>query len=312
LNTELSAAYLEADTLNQELQYRQEILENQATEIEIINTQLQEQNEILMRLDIEKNELLGIVSHDLKNPISAVLGLAEMLQSEVNAGTENTSAITEQIVLAANQMLLLVKNLLDVNRLEEGAMTFTMEQCNLLHLVDTTVRQYLPIAAAKQITIHYFPEVASSLVFADKQSVMQILDNLLSNAVKYSPLGKNVFVRVCHSPLVIGQSSDENSPHSTDHVTNVLMTNDHVTNTQSTNDYVRVEVQDEGEGIAEEEQTKLFGKFVRLSARPTGGEHSTGLGLSIVKKMVEAMNGRVWCESESGNGATFIVELPRA
>jgi two-component system, sensor histidine kinase and response regulator len=69
-------------------------------------------------------------------------------------------------------------------------------------------------------------------------------------------------------------------------------------------------VQDEGEGISQEDMKKLFGKFARLSARPTGGEHSTGLGLSIVKKMVEAMGGRVWCESELGKGATFIVELP--
>ncbi len=303
LNTELSAAYLEADTLNQELQYRQEILEHQATEIEIINTQLQEQNEMLMRLDSEKNELLGIVSHDLKNPISAVLGLAEMLQSDADAGTEHASAITEQIVLAANQMLSLVKNLLDVNRLEEGAMTFTMEQFDLSPLVATTVRQYLPMAAAKQITIHYAPEVVSNFVFADKQSVMQILDNLLSNAVKYSPYGKNVFVRVHQSSLDISQSSNQNSPHSTDQSTN---------DQPSTNGYVRVEVRDEGEGIAKEEQGKLFGKFVRLSSRPTGGEHSTGLGLSIVKKMVEVMNGRVWCESELGKGATFIVELPRA
>ena len=106
---------------------------------------------------------------------------------------------------------------------------------------------------------------------------MQVLDNIISNAVKYSPHGKNVFVRI-----------------------------------KSDNDAVRVEVQDEGEGISPDDMKKLFGKFARLSARPTGGEHSTGLGLSIVKKMVEAMNGRVWCESELGKGATFIVELPVA
>jgi signal transduction histidine kinase len=71
-----------------------------------------------------------------------------------------------------------------------------------------------------------------------------------------------------------------------------------------------VEVQDEGPGLSDEDKKKLFGKFARLSARPTGGEHSTGLGLSIVKRLVEAMHGRVWCESELGKGATFIVELP--
>jgi signal transduction histidine kinase len=72
----------------------------------------------------------------------------------------------------------------------------------------------------------------------------------------------------------------------------------------------RVEVQDQGPGLSAEDQKKLFGKFARRSSKPTGGEHSTGLGLSIVKKMVQAMNGRVWCESELGQGATFVVELP--
>ncbi len=71
-----------------------------------------------------------------------------------------------------------------------------------------------------------------------------------------------------------------------------------------------IEVRDQGPGLSAEDQKKLFGKFARLSARPTGGEHSTGLGLSIVKKMVEAMNGKVWCESEPGQGAAFILALP--
>lgn len=74
--------------------------------------------------------------------------------------------------------------------------------------------------------------------------------------------------------------------------------------------YIRIEIEDQGPGITEADMKKLFGKFARLSAQPTGGEHSTGLGLSIVKKLVEAMNGRVWCESEPGKGAKFIVELP--
>src|SRR6185503_1684557 len=103
----------------------------------------------------------------------------------------------------------------------------------------------------------------------------QVLENLVSNAVKYSPPGKNIFVRLLHS------------------VESVLY-----------------EVQDEGPGLSAEDQKKLFGKFARLGAKTTGGEHSTGLGLSIVKKMVEAMNGKVWCESELGSGATFIVEFP--
>jgi len=75
---------------------------------------------------------------------------------------------------------------------------------------------------------------------------------------------------------------------------------------------VRCEVQDQGPGLSAEDHQKLFGKFARLSAKPTGGEPATGLGLSIVKRMVEAMNGQVWCESELGHGARFVVQFPTA
>jgi len=105
----------------------------------------------------------------------------------------------------------------------------------------------------------------------------QVLENLVSNAVKYSPPGKNIFVRLKKEASA-----------------------------------ARCEVQDEGPGLSAEDQKKLFGKFARLSAKPTGGEHATGLGLSIVKRMVEAMHGKVWCESEPGKGATFIVTMAAA
>ena len=107
--------------------------------------------------------------------------------------------------------------------------------------------------------------------------MVQVVENLVSNAVKYSPPGKSIFVRV-----------------------------------RRTGNAVRCEVQDEGPGLSAEDQQKLFGKFARLTAKPTGGEQSTGLGLSIVKRLVEAMHGHVWCESEPGHGATFLVEFPGA
>jgi signal transduction histidine kinase len=276
LNAELGAAYLETDTMNRELVQRQEILEEQAMEIEIINTQLNEQNEVLVALNEEKNEMLGIVSHDLKNPISAVRGLAEILESE-KIEPEQTSEILRHIIGNADRMLELVKNLLDVNQLESGAWQFQRVAFDILPLVADVVKDYHIAAKAKNILLEYSSEAASTLVSADKQATVQVLDNLVSNAVKYSPLGKRVYIRI-----------------------------------KANNQAVSVEVQDEGQGISASEMKKLFGKFARLSTRPTGGEHSTGLGLSIVKKMVEAMNGKVWCESELGKGATFIVELPNA
>jgi signal transduction histidine kinase len=105
----------------------------------------------------------------------------------------------------------------------------------------------------------------------------QVLDNLISNAIKYSPPMTHIDIRLVQMA-----------------------------------ETVRCEIQDEGPGLSEKDQQKLFGKFARLTTQPTGGEHSTGLGLFIVKKLVTAMNGKVWCESELGKGATFVVEFPKS
>lgn len=266
---------------NAEISRQLDILSEQAAQIEISHASLQEanghleaRNRDLAVLNTEKNEFLGIVSHDLKNPIGAIRGLAELIESDY-AESDQVPQIAAQIVKTSNRMLDLVRNLLDINRLETGGMEMNFCDIDIAPMVEGCVMQYQDAATPKNITIEYSNEATNSTVFADEQAVMQVLDNIVSNAVKYSPHGKNIFVRV--------KTSDE---------------------------AVRVEVQDEGEGISPEDMMKLFGKFARLSARPTGGEHSTGLGLSIVKKMVEAMNGKVWCESEWGKGATFIVELP--
>ena len=237
---------------------------------------LEHQAEELIALNNEKNEMLSIVAHDLKNPITAVRGLGELIKSGYARG-EQLEEVAEQIMNTGDRMLDLVKNLLVENQLEEGKMPFALRILNIAVLVEASIQEYRQIAALKGITLHYTNKATDTRVIVDEQAFVQVMDNLLSNAVKYSPHGKQIFIRVV-----------------------------------SAGDAVRIEVQDEGQGISPDDMKKLFGKFARLSARPTGGEHSTGLGLSIVKKMVEAMHGRVWCESELGKGATFILELSKA
>ncbi|MCS6808416.1 MAG: ATP-binding protein [Bacteroidota bacterium] len=243
------------------------------------NQQLAQQNEQLQALNAEKNDLLGIVSHDLRNPLSAIHGLAELIATEL---TENPQVrqVAQQIVKSSERMLELVTNLLDVSRLEQGGMQFLITSIDVAPIVQGIVWQYESLAAEKHIRLVYSVDAAehTTQALVDEQAVMQVVENLVSNAVKYSPQGKRIEVRVR-----AGSAG-----------------------------YVRIEVQDEGPGLTEEDKKRLFGKFARLSARPTGGEHSTGLGLSIVKRMVEAMGGRVWCESEYSHGATFVVELPSA
>ncbi len=231
----------------------------------------------LTHLNNEKNEFMGIVAHDLRSPLGAIKGFAELILEDSQVPREELEDFARRIRDTAQRMAEMVQNLLDANRIERGEMKVSLAPCELSELLRSVVQSYQPRAAAKQQTIHLDDVAAPVTVLADRNVTVQVLENLVSNAIKYSAPGKNIYARL-----------------------------------RAVEGAARCEVQDEGPGLSAEDQQKLFGKFARLSAKPTGGEHATGLGLSIVKRLVEAMNGRVWCESEAGRGATFIVELPVA
>ena len=256
----------------------QRIVEERTAELREKNTTLTEVNNALNLLNAEKNEFLGIAAHDLKNPLGAIRGFAEMLEEDVaEMPAEEVVDTAAKIKKSANLMFDLVSNLLDINRIEEGKTDLRLAPCDLWDTVRQAVEGYRQRALAKQIELHFDEKNRPPMVMADVTQLVQIMDNLVSNAVKYSPSGKNIYVRI-----------------------------------QQADGRIRAEVKDEGPGISVEDQKRLFGKFARLSARPTAGEHSTGLGLAIVKRLVESMNGKVWCESQPGQGAAFIIELPVA
>lgn len=316
-NEEMQAANLELASLNHSLTLAKEETETRARELARANEEIQSKNAELQELSQEKDEFLGIAAHDLKNPLSAIQGISDMLATE-HLAEEDIREMAKLIRNSSVKMFELIRNLLDVNALERGGKQFNLRALNVAPVLSRIVDFYLPQATAKSIALHFTPSVTDATIWGDSMAVGQVLDNLVSNAVKYSPHGKNIFIRITryslegshsleesHSPLAIGHRSNDNA--------NAPTTNDRATTSDlSPVTYLRVEIQDEGPGISPEDMKKLFGKFARLSARPTGGEHSTGLGLSIVKKMVEAMKGRVWCESELGKGAMFIVEFKEA
>jgi signal transduction histidine kinase len=232
--------------------------------------------ERLREMNDEKNEFMGIAAHDLRNPLSAIKGYSEMVVEDAqDLKHRELEENGRRILDTAARMAEMVQNLLDANRIERGEMQLNLAPTDLARIVGSVTETHRPRAAAKQQTLQLENEPAPVTVLLDPSVMVQVLENLVSNAVKYSPAGKNIVVRLKRLPAA-----------------------------------VRCEVQDEGPGLSAEDHAKLFGKFARLTAKPTGGEHSTGLGLSIVKKMVEAMNGRVWCESELGRGAMFVVEFP--
>lgn len=238
--------------------------------------ELEKTNQALIKLNQDKNEFLGIAAHDLKNPLSAIQGYAEMIIEDYDEMSKSEIIEMNHLILSGSrQMFELVRNLLDVNAIESGKINAEVSSVDILPTVQTLVESYSTRAKTKNIRLQLHQQNNQYNAFVDKNIVHQILDNLISNAIKYSPYGKYINIRM-----------------------------------QQSEKMVCCEIQDEGEGLSATDQQKLFSKFTRLTPKPTGKEHSTGLGLFIVKKLVNAMNGKVWCESELGKGTTFFVEFP--
>ncbi len=234
----------------------------------------------LERLVRANNEFLGIAAHDLKNPIANIKSLAGLIKRRLpQLSPADTAAYCADIEASALSMLDLVTRLLEINRIDQGRLNITPAAFDVGEMCERFLSVYEDRARKKDIRLHFHAPAEAIIAFADRDVSIQILDNLVSNAVKYSPPSAQVCIEVSGR-----QDGDEA--------------------------FARFAVQDEGPGIAEADMPRLFDKFARLAAQPTGGEASVGLGLSITKKLVEAMQGRVWCENQSDRGATFFVELP--
>lgn len=300
----LETAYHELHAANGELRRQQLLLEEQTVETELLNTELNERNSELRLLSEERNELLGIVSHDLKNSIASIQGLAEVLSAtDTRISEEQYRNIVNLIGQNAYRMNKLVKNLLDVNAIEHGSLMPKLKAVDVSYLFGQTISQYQGRAAQKNIRL-FFHNPESVIALADEEMTLQIADNLISNAVKYSPRGGAVHITIDRYEPPTAPS--DVAPHFA--MQSGIRAAEYFANTP----LCVIIVKDEGMGILPEELPRLFGKFARLSTRPTGDEDSTGLGLSIVKKFAAGMNGEVWCESELGKGSAFIVTLPLA
>ena len=248
---------------------------------------LKQKNAELEKLNKEKGEFLGIAAHDLKNPLATVRWLTDLLKT----GTlpeEKSLETLDKITYSVERMFRLVKTLLDVNAIEEASIDAPLENMNLVFAVADVLAEYEEQAAKKGINLTFQNTATNATLCINAEILGQIIDNLVSNALKYSPPGGNVHIRITN--VVNKTEQGEQSPEIPS--------------------LVRFSVQDEGEGIGEDEQEKLFTKFTTLSAKPTANEHSTGLGLFIVKKLTDAAGGTISCQSAKGKGARFILEFP--
>jgi two-component system phosphate regulon sensor histidine kinase PhoR len=233
---------------------------------------------LLEELSEMKTEFVSLVSHELRTPLTSIMGFAQTLHGDTGSiGPEDREEFLGIIEQESNRLLVMINDLLDMSRMEAGrALAMSYKQVDLLQLAEHVVR-FQQVTTTAHRFLFEFPEAGIS-VEADRDKVEQILTNLISNAIKYSPRGGDV---------VLGASGPAEA-----------------------GEEVVVFVRDQGLGMDAEQIAQLFQPYQRVDRDAIKGIRGTGLGLYLVRGLVEAHGGRIWAESEPGSGSTFYFSLP--
>ena len=245
---------------------------------ELANAQreLAKKNVELERLNAEKTRYLGIAAHDLRTPLAVIQNCTEFLLDDAAANLNREHLGFIHCIRDSSEFLLrLIDDLLDVSAIESGQLRLDVTPGNLDDVINRNLVLHRVLARKRGVSIRFDRPAEPVACVFDASKMIQVLDNLVGNAIKYSPDGGEILVRL-----------------------------------RSGNGTALVMVRDRGPGIPHAEQTKLFQPFSRAQSPNLRRKHSTGLGLAIARRIVEGHRGRIWLESEPGEGAAFFVELP--
>jgi signal transduction histidine kinase len=251
-------------------------LERMHNEMVTMQRDLAKKNVALERLNEQKNQFLGMASHDLRTPLSAILAYSELLLEEASPALndEHVHFLTT-IKSSAAYMFGLVNELLDVSAIEAGQPRLNLVPVDLVLLVQRALPLHTMAAEQKQLRLHLSADQDLPRPLADAAKIEQVLHNLLNNALKFAPPGSAIDIRLL-----------------------------------STAEQAILAIRDEGHGIAVSQLGRLFIPFETADTQRAIGQKGTGLGLAIARRIIEAHHGRIWVESEVGNGSTFYVALP--
>lgn len=221
-----------------------------------------------------QHETINTTIHDLKNPLSVLPLLADMIMDS-NVNVPAIDRFAQQIKSASKRMARTIEGLLEASREESNLLQLRLQSVDLVKAVKSIKKNNSTMARKKEQKLQLSSE-ETCMVYADKRKLLKVIDNLINNAIKYSPFGSEVEIK-------LGIQDD----------------------------MAVLEVRDQGPGLTRDDLRNLFRPFTSLSAKPTGGETSSGLGLSIAKNLVKAHRGKIHAKSEGpGKGSSFIVELP--
>lgn len=258
-------------------------LNTQSHELEMKNdalkctlSELEKNNDRLNLLNSEKDYLMGVVAHDLRAPLNQVIGLTNIIMMERDRLSQVQKECADKILDSASRLRTLINKILDQEAIENETLNCDIRPVRIGDILRNVMENFLPEAGHKQINLT--SAIAEDLVcLLDINFLRLVYENLLSNAIKFSPFNSDVVVKL-----------------------------------YTDGGKAITEIIDNGPGFTPEELTRLFMKFQKFSARPTGKESSHGLGLSIVKKYVDIMHGNITCESKAGAGAKFIISFALA
>jgi PAS domain S-box-containing protein len=251
-----------------------EIDERKKVEIEIIKARNEAE-----QANQAKSEFLSRMSHELRTPMNSILGFSQLLDmGELNAGQKKGVG---HIMRSGKHLLDLINEVLDISRIEAGRLSLSLEPIRLGGIISETLDIIRPQALAKGLSLNFLNfRTNQSYVNTDRQRLKQILLNLINNAVKYNREGGSVEIK-----------TEQMTPDSRG------------------NTFIRISVSDSGVGISPDDIPRLFTPFERIGAEKSVTE-GTGLGLAVVKKLIDAMDGKVGVESTIGEGSTFWIEMP--
>ena len=242
-------------------------------ELKNLKNKLEEKNLTLHELIKVKNELLGMASHDLRNPLTSIKGYSEFLLKKGTTLKEETRTDFLKIIHSASGNILgLLNDLLNLSSIESGQLVLNLQPGNLRGLIEERVKLYTHLATEKNIHFNISFQQTTAISF-DTPRIGQVLDNLLTNAIKFSPVGSTIGITL-----------------------------------ESGDGFVRVTVTDEGPSIKNEDLDQLFQPFNKIGSDST--EKGTGLGLAIAKKMIALHGGTLTFKSSKNQGASFSFELP--
>lgn len=273
-NQELERLNDEISLKNEEILMQNESLSMQREMLLRSHEEMEQKHAKLEELYREQSSLMSVVAHDLKSPLDQIKGILQLLPIDGSL-TEGQQDSVRKLNSISDNAKKLINNLLLVNRIEDLEEHHSTEAVYIGEFVQQVMSQFDELSYKKSISLAL--EVADPALSAQivKDFLSRVLENLLSNAIKFSPAGSRVLVKVHRE-----------------------------------SDWVMVIVKDEGPGFSAEDQRLMFRKFQTLSARPTGGESSSGLGLFIVHKLVQCLGGRLELTSQSGQGAEFALFIP--